>query len=83
MSMSSRLTDAFARIGLEFKSVRSAIAQKYTKPASGIPLGDLSAGVTTLIDGKVSSPTSGLTIWVGSVNSLPTTKDSNTVYLAW
>lgn len=83
MSMSSRLTDAFARIGLEFKSVRSAIAQKYTKPASGIPLGDLSAGVTTLIDGKVSSPTSGLTIWVGSVNSLPTTKDGNTVYLAW
>ena len=45
MSMSSRLTDAFARIGQEFKAVRSAIAQKYTKPIDGIPLEDLAAGV--------------------------------------
>lgn len=45
MSMSSRLTDAIARIGLEFKSVRSAIAQKYTKPIGGIPQEDLSNGV--------------------------------------
>lgn len=83
MSMVSRLTDVVNRIGLEFKALRGVVDQKYTKPASGIPLGDLSAGVTTLINGKVSSPTSGLTIWVGSVNSLPTTKDGNTVYLAW
>ena len=47
MSMSSRLTDAFARIGSEFKSVRGAIALKYTKPPGGIPLEDLSTGVTT------------------------------------
>ena len=46
MSMSSRLTDAFTRIGQEFKAVRSSIAQKYTKPVGGIPLEDLSNGVT-------------------------------------
>ena len=47
MSMSSRLADAFTRIGVEFKSVRSAIAQKYTKPSGGIPLEDLSSAVHT------------------------------------
>ena len=45
MSLSSRTTDALTRLGSEFKSVRSAIAQKYTKPIGGIPLTDLSAQV--------------------------------------
>lgn len=43
MSLSLRLTDVIGRIGLEFKSVRSAIAQKYTKPTLGIPIEDLSS----------------------------------------
>ena len=167
MSLSSRLTDAFARIGQEFKAVRSAIAQKYTKPSDGIPLGDLAAGVqdkfkpdwvdirskpvefqpsphnhdiselnatgspgngnylegdgtwsvppnttypvmtqataqtgtaTTLntisatvlkgainyhTSGKVNATSGSLTIWTGTVANLPTTRDSNTIYLAW
>lgn len=117
MSMSSRLSDAFTRIGVEFKSVRGAIAQKYTKPSSGIPVEDLSNGVveqftptwgnipdkpgafrpsphdhaighveglTDALNAKVGSAT-GTTInfWVGTVSNLPTTKDANTVYLAW
>lgn len=45
MSMSLRLTEAFARIGSEFKSVRSAIDRTYTIPPNGIPLEDLSNGV--------------------------------------
>lgn len=117
MSMSSRLSDAFTRIGVEFKSVRSAIAQKYTKPASGIPVGDLSNGVVeqftpawanipdiptafppsthshtisqvtglqNALNAKVGSA-AGTTIilWTGTVANLPTTKDANTIYLAW
>lgn len=46
MSLSTRITDVLTRIGLEFKSVRSAIALKYTKPVTGIPLDDLSTAVT-------------------------------------
>lgn len=169
MSMSSRLTDAFARIGQEFKAVRSAIAQKYTKPSDGIPFGDLAAGVqdkfkpywadvrskpsefqpsqhnhdiselnatgspgtgnylrgdgtwstppntnttypvmtqsvaqtgtsTTLntisatvlkgainyhTSGKVNAASGSLTIWTGTVANLPTSRNSNTIYLAW
>lgn len=117
MSMSSRLTDAFARIGLEFKSVRSAIEQKYTKPTGGIPVEDLSNGVveqftptwgnlsgvpsafpaeahnhtiqqvtglSNALNAKVGSSTGAtINLWVGTVANLPTTRNANTIYLAW
>lgn len=117
MSMSLRLTEAFARIGSEFKSVRSAIDRTYTIPPNGIPLEDLSTGVTTAftptwaniagkptsfqpsphdhqidhviglqdaLNTKVSSATgTTINVWVGTVADLPTTKNANTVYLAW
>lgn len=117
MPMSSRLSDAFTRIGVEFKSVRSAIAQKYTKPSSGIPVEDLSNGVVeqftpawanipdvptsfppenhdhtisqvtglqNALNAKVGSATgTTINIWTGTVANLPTTKNANTIYLAW
>ena len=117
MSMSSRLTDAFTRIGQEFKAVRSSIAQKYTKPVGGIPLEDLSNGVVekftpswanipdvpsefppaahdhtimqvtgllNALNTKVGSSTgTTINLWVGTVANLPTTRNANTIYLAW
>lgn len=117
MSMSSRLSDAFTRIGVEFKSVRGAIAQKYTKPSSGIPVEDLSNGVVeqftpawanipdvptsfppenhdhtisqitglqNALNAKVGSATgTTINVWTGTVANLPTTKNANTIYLAW
>ena len=91
MSLSSRLTDALVRIGAEFRSVRSSIAAKYTKPAGGIPLSDMAVttfppsthshpDLTAAIAGKVNGT---VTLWTGTVASLPTSKDPNTVYLAW
>lgn len=116
MSLSTRVTDVLTRIGLEFKSVRSAIALKYTKPVTGIPLDDLSTAVTdaftptwgnlqgkpttfppathnhtmtqvtglnTALDSKVNSASGSKTLWTGAVANLPTTRDANTIYLAW
>lgn len=117
MSLSTRLTDAITRIGLEFKSVRSAIAQKYTKPVAGIPLTDLDAsvaaqitpqwgniigrpaaypasshthtivqvdGLTDSLNGKVSSFSGGqMILWTGTVANLPSSRNANTIYLAW
>lgn len=69
MSLSLRLTDVIGRIGLEFKSVRSAIAQKYTKPTAGIPIGDLSSNaVADLRD--ASKLTGALTSDVDSSESV-------------
>lgn len=69
MSLSLRLTDVIGRIGLEFKSVRSAIAQKYTKPTSGIPVGDLSSNaVADLRD--ASKLTGALTSGVNASESV-------------
>lgn len=69
MSLSLRLTDVIGRIGLEFKSVRSAIAQKYTKPTSGIPIGDLSSNaVADLRD--ASKLTGALTSGVNASESV-------------
>lgn len=69
MSLSLRLTDVIGRIGLEFKSVRSAIAQKYTKPTPGIPIEDLSSNaVADLRD--ASKLTGALTSGVNSSNSV-------------
>lgn len=69
MSLSLRLTDVIGRIGLEFKSVRSAIAQKYTKPTPGIPIEDLSSNaVVDLRD--ASKLTGALTSGVNSSNSV-------------
>lgn len=45
MSLSLRVSEALTRVGVEFKSMRQAVESKYTKPASGIPLGDLSTAV--------------------------------------
>lgn len=45
MSLSLRVSQALTRVGAEFKSMRQAVESKYTKPASGIPLGDLSTSV--------------------------------------
>lgn len=69
MSLSTRITDVLTRIGLEFKSVRSAIALKYTKPVTGIPLADLSSNaVVDLRD--ASKITGALTSGVYSSNSV-------------
>ena len=69
MSLSLRLTDVIGRIGLEFKSVRSAIAQKYTKPTPGIPIEDLSSNaVADLRD--ASKLTGALTSGVNSSASV-------------
>lgn len=69
MSLSLRLTDVIGRIGLEFKSVRSAIAQKYTKPTPGIPIADLSSNaVVDLRD--ASKLTGALTRGVNSSESV-------------
>ena len=116
MSLSTRITDVLTRIGLEFKSVRSAIALKYTKPVTGIPLADLSTAVTdaftptwgnlqdkpstfpaathdhtmtqvtglnTVLNGKVTAASGTMILWTGAVANLPTTRNSNTIYLAW
>lgn len=116
MSLSTRITDVLTRIGLEFKSVRSAIALKYTKPVTGIPLDDLSTAVTdaftptwgnlqgkpstfpasthshtmaqvtglnAALNSKVAAASGTIILWTGSVANLPTTRNSNTIYLAW
>lgn len=116
MSLSTRITDVLTRIGLEFKSVRSAIALKYTKPVTGIPLADLSTAVTdaftptwgnlqgkpstfpaethdhtmtqvtglnTALNSKVTAASGTMILWTGVVANLPTTRNSNTIYLAW
>lgn len=76
MPMSTRLTDAFARIGQEFKSVRSAIAQKYTKPSTGIPLEDLSSVVhATFVD------TTELNAKIQLVTNFPTSPVTGVLYL--
>lgn len=76
MSLSTRLSDAFTRIGVEFKSVRSAIAQKYTKPSGGIPLEDLSSAVhTNFVD------TAELNAKIQLVTEFPTSPVPGVLYL--
>lgn len=90
MSLATQITSLATRIATEFKSVRTAIAATYTKPAGGIPKTDLATAVQTSL-GKadtalqaapvtsVNTKTGAVTLAASDVSAIPTTADITAV----